>query len=378
MLFHKETGRSRARDFRAYRNQGLGLILPVKGPSFTHLMDNSGITAPKLPGAPDFQQIVAPLVPAFADLEAYLAGQVASFEPEVQPLVEYCFGHSGKKLRPILVYSMGWNPGEPVSAEITRAAAIVELVHLATLVHDDILDEAEVRHRTETLVNKHGAHVAVLLGDALFAHALHLAAQFPEVEVCRVVSLATRQVCSGEIAQTFSRGGTVPTLDAYYRMIDLKTAELFKVSAYLGGLLAGFSPGQLEAASGFARHLGIAYQIYDDAADIFAEESVAGKTLGTDMATGKFTLPVILWLQEMGQDRHQQEVEKLINGSVDPLELRSSLLRSGILERTGEAFHREISLARQAIEVVPGNNRQQRLSLLAAFVQNAWNKFTIQ
>src|SRR5210317_1855592 len=120
------------------------------------LMENSALKSSQLPGNADFQKIVEPLRPAFVELASLLASQVETFEPEVQPLVEYCFGHSGKKLRPILVFLMGLAPQKPIDPAIIKAAAIVELVHLATLVHDDILDEAEMRHRTETLVSKYG------------------------------------------------------------------------------------------------------------------------------------------------------------------------------------------------------------------------------
>ncbi|MEX0332100.1 MAG: polyprenyl synthetase family protein [Puniceicoccaceae bacterium] len=331
-----------------------------------------------LPGNADFQKIVEPLVPAFGELEAFLSRQVSSFEPEVQPLVEYCFGHSGKKLRPILVFSMGLEDFSSPTEEMVKAAAIVELVHLATLVHDDILDEAEVRHRTETVVARHGAHVAVLLGDALFAHALHLAAQFPDVEVCRRVSLATRQVCSGEIAQTFAREVGAPSTEAYYRMIDLKTAELFAVSSHLGAYLAGFSGEALQAAGDFARHLGIAYQIYDDAADIFAEEAVAGKTLGTDLATGKFTLPVLMWLDSLAPDSRQAAITSMREGDHVLDMVRQALQEHAILEKAGMAFTSQIESACHAVEAIPGKARREQLLRLANFVGSAWNKFSIQ
>lgn len=333
---------------------------------------------PAVDGSALFDSLVQPLRPAFSALEDFLDQQVHAFEPEVQPLVRYCFGHSGKKLRPLLVFSIGMDqPGE-APPDLVRAAAIVELVHLATLVHDDILDEADVRHRTETVVARQGPHVAVLLGDTLFAHALHLAAGFPEVEVCRSVSLATRQVCSGEIAQTFARGGDVPSPAAYYRIIDLKTAELFRVSAHLGAYLSGFSPKGQAAAAAFARHLGIAYQIYDDAADIFAEEEVAGKTLGTDLATGKLTLPVLLWLDGLEPGLRQQSATALASGDLSREVLQKRLHEARILEATGTAFSHQIAQAREALQAISGGWRRAQLERIAQFVDLAWNKFYIR
>jgi len=328
------------------------------------------------PARDRFQALVAPCAPAMAALEAFLAGEVGSFEPEVRPLVEYCFGHSGKKLRPLLVFAVSLDDGQPATLEIVHAAAIVELVHLATLVHDDILDRADLRHRTATVTARFGPHAAVLLGDALFAHALHLAAQFPGAEVCREVALATRQVCSGEIAQTLA-SGPAPSLAHYFRVIDLKTAELFRVSAWLGGFLAGFPPDGLEAVCRFARHLGIAYQIYDDAADLFAEEAVAGKTLGTDLATGKLTLPVLLWLESLPDSERERQRAAIAGGGLPRARLRPLLRQSGVLERVHTVFLRELDAARAAAAEVPAPHRRPRLLQLLDFVASAWNKFSI-
>lgn len=331
----------------------------------------------RVAGSEALNSVLGPMEPAFVKLDQFLAEQVEAFEPEVRPLVQYCFSHSGKKLRPILVFAMGLEDANRPAEEIVRAAAIVELVHLATLVHDDILDDADLRHRTETVFARYGSHAAVLLGDALFAHALHLASGFPEVEVCRVVSRATRQVCSGEIAQTFARGEEAPKVRDYFRMIDLKTAELFAVSAYLGAYLARFPDDKQRAAADFARHLGIAYQIYDDAADIFGREAQAGKTLGTDLATGKYTLPVLLWLERLSPSEKRDAVNRLRSDRAFRDELGALLGEAGILDSVHAVFLREIEQARQAMDQIEPGERREVLSELCDFVAAAWNKFSI-
>lgn len=196
-------------------------------------MSSSGAHENALSGASLLADLVSEYAVPFAALETFLDAQAERFEPEMVPLVRECLEHSGKKLRPLLVFLVYADGVAEMPEEVIQAGAIVELVHLATLVHDDILDEADLRHRAETMVSRYGAHVAVLLGDALFAHALELAADYPDGSVCRAVARATRQVCSGEIAQTFARRDAVPSVESYLRMIDLKTAELFKVSAQL-------------------------------------------------------------------------------------------------------------------------------------------------
>jgi octaprenyl-diphosphate synthase len=240
----------------------------------------------------DFPSVFARLRPHVAALDACLREQIEAFEPEVRDMADYCIDTSGKRIRPALVFLSGWK-NEDVSPDLVKVAAVVELVHLATLVHDDIMDEADIRRGRSTAGKSYGPEAAVLLGDALFAHALHLAAQFPTTLVCSAVSESTRKVCAGEIIQTLRRGTTEISRNDYYRVIDLKTAELFRVSCHLGSYLGGYEEDFVAGATVFGRQLGIAYQIFDDLADFFGEEQKIGKTLGTDLMSGKLTLPLM-------------------------------------------------------------------------------------
>jgi octaprenyl-diphosphate synthase len=243
----------------------------------------------------DFSGVFGLLGPHMAALDVFLRGQLEAFEPEIRSMADYCIDTSGKRIRPTLVFLSGWREdGQSPSEDLVRAAAVVELVHLATLVHDDIMDSAELRRGRRTASREYGPEAAVLLGDALFSHALHLAALFPTTEVCREVSQATRRVCSGEIVQTLRRRTTQVSRMDYFRVIDLKTAELFRVSCLLGSRLSGAPDGFVLAAEGFGRALGIAYQVYDDLADFFGTENRIGKTLGTDLLSGKLTLPLMV------------------------------------------------------------------------------------
>jgi octaprenyl-diphosphate synthase len=253
--------------------------------------------------AAGFAEVYEPVKPYLDDLDVFLQSQVAELEPEIQEHVRYVFGHSGKRLRPMLVAYSGWDgSGKNLSEDLVKLGSVIELVHLATLVHDDILDEADTRHRQETAAKKFGPAAAVLIGDVLFSHALKLAADFPTNEVCRSVAQATARVCAGEIAQTYQRGEVNYSRDCYFRVIQLKTAELFEVACRLGAKVAGYSAEFSEAAGLFGRHLGIAYQIFDDLVDLYADESMIGKTLGTDLDKGKFTLPMLLLLEKLPAD----------------------------------------------------------------------------
>ena len=246
-----------------------------------------------------FASVFALLAPHLAALDRFLHAQIAAFEPEIRAMADYCIDTSGKRIRPGLVFLSGWRGPAEIAPDLVRVAAVVELVHLATLVHDDILDEADVRRSRRTASREFGPVPAVLLGDALFAHGLHLAAQFPTTEICAAVTESTRRVCAGECVQTLRRRSIDITRADYRRIVDLKTAELFRVSCFLGSRLAGSEPGYVEAASRFGRHLGIAFQIYDDLVDFFGEETRIGKTLGTDLASGKLTLPLLALLERL-------------------------------------------------------------------------------
>lgn len=256
--------------------------------------------------AAGFNDVYAPVKPYLADLDLFLQSQVGDLEPEIQEHVRYVLGHSGKRLRPILVAYSGWKgPSASYHQDLVSLGAVIELVHLATLVHDDILDEADTRHRQQTAASKFGPAAAVLIGDVLFSHALKLAADFDTSEVCRSVAQATARVCAGEISQTYQRGDANYDRAHYFRVIELKTAELFDVSCRLGARIAGYSEAFSLAAGQFGRHLGTAYQIFDDLVDLYADESMIGKTLGTDLEKGKFTLPLLILLEKLPTDERE-------------------------------------------------------------------------
>jgi octaprenyl-diphosphate synthase len=294
------------------------------------------------------------LRPHMAALDVFLHEQIASFEPEIRAMADYCIDTSGKRIRPTLVFLSGWRDGADPAPALVKAAAVVELVHLATLVHDDIMDDADLRRNRRTAARKFGPTAAVLLGDALFSHALHLAAQFPTTEVCLVVAESTRKVCAGEIVQTMRRGSTNISRADYWRIIDLKTAELFRVSCFLGAKLAGSSDAYVEAVARFGRHLGIAYQIYDDLADFFGEERHIGKTLGTDLASGKITLPLHVLLERLPANEQAGLIEEICGQRPPRMSLRLRQMNElQVFPVVVASVHDEISAATAALEPWP-------------------------
>ncbi|MEY4034608.1 MAG: hypothetical protein RL492_1802 [Verrucomicrobiota bacterium] len=300
------------------------------------------------------------LEPHFAALESFLAEQEASFEPEVRPMVREVLAHPGKRLRPLLAFGSGAGIGP--SIDLVRGAAIVELVHLATLVHDDVLDGADQRHGADTPNRTHGAHAAVLFGDALFAHALVLASEHTSSTLCSIVARASRDVCSGEVCQTFSRDNAALSLADYQRQIRMKTAVLFEAACRVGALVAGYPQVHIDACADFGLHLGIAYQMYDDFVDLLQDDAKAGKTLGTDAASGKLTLPMLL-------ERDRRQVDILA-------ELRQGRpAREAISAETWRECFRmldaEVASAEQALTAIEGSPSPFYLLRLTGFLRQA-------
>lgn len=297
------------------------------------------------------------LAPHFAALDGELAEQVDAFEPEVRDLARYCLGCSGKRLRSMLVFLSGWRTGGMPDGELVRAAAVIEMVHLATLVHDDIMDRADLRRGRPTVSARAGDATAVLLGDALFAHAVVLSTRFPTTSICRRVAEATRRVCTGEIIQTL--GATVDepgaTAARYWRIIELKTAELFQVSCVVGAELAGRPAPIVQTLGEFGRSFGRAYQVYDDLTDFAGSRAEAGKTLGTDLASGKITLPLQTLCDRLPSGEGRALFEALRRGETPAWSQAVTQMRAlGVFDAVATTAKNEIAAAEAHLAACDG------------------------
>jgi octaprenyl-diphosphate synthase len=314
--------------------------------------------------------VFAMLAPHLAELDRFLHGQLTAFEPEIRAMVDYCLDTSGKRIRPALVFLGGWRGAGAIAPDLVRAAAVVELVHVATLVHDDIMDEAHVRRSRLTASRVYGSAPAVLLGDSLFAHGLYLATQFPTTEICAAITESTRRVCAGEIVQSLRRRSIDITRGDYRRIVELKTAELFRVSCFFGARLAGSEPGFVDAASRFGQHLGAAYQMYDDLVDFFGDESRVGKTLGTDLASGKLTLPLLELLDRLPADEATALRAEIAGERPPQFALRLRQMRElAIFPVIAGAVQAELTAATAALREWPGQPPTPLLLLLCEMLQ---------
>src|SRR5712671_6210642 len=317
----------------------------------------SGAIPERLNAEPAFswKQIIGPIEPFLEAVSERLSQQVKAFDPELIPYAEYALNGQGKHLRPALVALTASTVGKAADAHVT-VAVIIEMVHLATLVHDDVMDEAEIRRGKLTLAANWGNEIAVLFGDCLFAQALKLAASFPTPEICRAVAMATNTVCSGEILQTQHRGDFQFTREKYFKVLEMKTAELFALSCELSACLSGTTAELRLALRQFGLAFGTAYQVYDDCVDLFGSEAVAGKSLGTDLAKGKLTLPVLLlWERADGADRERMR-ELIQSWQAGSLKRMGELLsKYETLSPSLEIIQKYLEKARYALGVLPAS-----------------------
>ena len=313
--------------------------------------------------AQSWKNIINPVEPFLEAVSYRLVQQVNAFDPDIVPYADYALNGHGKHLRPALVALGAQALGHAGEAHIT-VAVIIEMVHLATLVHDDIMDEAEIRRGRLTLAANWGNDLAVLFGDCLFARALTLAASFPTPEICRAVATATNTVCSGEILQTQHKGDFQFTREQYFKVLEMKTAELFALSCDLSAFLSGASTEQRAALRQFGLDFGTAYQVFDDCVDLFGSEAAAGKSLGTDLAKGKLTLPVLL-VWERADPVEREHLEGLVQAwAPGSMSAASKLLaKYDTLAASLEIVHQYLAKARQSIQLLPQS--AGRLSLLA-------------
>ncbi len=250
------------------------------------------------------------LRPELERVESRIREQAAAFDPAVEPYVGYILNTSGKRIRPALAFLAGGATGG-VRDVHHKLAVILELIHVATLVHDDIIDGAEIRRQAPTANAKWGNALSVLLGDCLFSHALMLSTEFEESEIGRKVAIAAREVCTGEIVQTQRRFDMQLSHDEYFDIIRKKTAALFAAAMELGAQLNGEPREAYEAMRDFGFAIGTAYQIYDDCIDLVGEESEFGKTLRTDLHKGKLTLPILNLLSD-ATPRQRERLNRLL------------------------------------------------------------------
>jgi octaprenyl-diphosphate synthase len=295
------------------------------------------------------QRLYGPIAAPMEEIEKRIAAELQSPYESIGHLLRHGTQLGGKRMRPALVLLSGQCIGETTD-DHTVLGTIIEMVHTATLIHDDVLDEADTRRHVPTVNAKWSNHTSILLGDYLFAKSFRLAASLASNQACQWIGEAARLVCEGEMRQVLQRD----TLDideaTYFDILRGKTAELCRVSCQLGALHSGGSEQQVDSLGQFGNALGIAFQIADDFLDLWGDDQAVGKTLGTDIEQGKMTLPLIRLL-ETSTDRTKNRIVSILRGPAgDRLQaIRPLLEASDAKDYTESMAH---SFRRDAIEAL--------------------------
>jgi octaprenyl-diphosphate synthase len=308
-------------------------------------------------------------------VEERIRAQARAFDPAVEGYVGYAIESNGKRLRPALALLAGGATGA-IGTEHLDLAVVVELIHAATLVHDDVLDGADTRRGLPTANAKWGNSMSVLLGDCLFAHALKLASGFRSPEMMRRLAEAASEVCSGEIIQTQRRFDLTLSVPDYYRIIEMKTGALFAVATELGAFLNEAAPAAIGALRTFGLRLGTAYQIYDDVVDLAGDEAKAGKSLGSDLEKGKLTLPILYLLQNTAGSEREQICGIILSG--DDAQIKTLVVRAvetGALKSAVATGRRMVREAQTQLEAVPPGRHCEALQGLVHTLDGMFSQF---
>ena len=316
----------------------------------------------------DLMDLVECVAPQLAAVEKRFLAELKSDLTCVNTLVKHVGRFRGKMLRPTLVLLAGKATGELSDAH-TLIATVVEMVHMATLVHDDVLDEAELRRKGATINHLRGNEAAVLLGDYLISHSFHLCSSLDSQFASRSIARTTNQVCEGELLQIDNRNNFDLDEETYLKIISRKTAVLCGTCCLLGSQLAGADEATCRAMETYGMSLGIAFQMQDDILDIVGDVRTVGKTLGIDVEKGKMTLPMIHFMQHAPQEHRALLRSLLESREPDKVEkIRNLIVPSHSIDYAKDRARQLVDRARTALHSLPESDARRALDTMAEFV----------
>jgi octaprenyl-diphosphate synthase len=308
------------------------------------------------------------LAEALGEVEAIFAKQLASDLPAVNELCRHVERYRGKRLRPTLLLlsglaAAGGDAARGCGERHRRLAAVVEMIHVATLVHDDVLDEAEVRRSAPTVNRLRGNETAVMLGDYLISNAFHLCSSLGDPSLNLAIGEVTNTVCEGELLQLHHRDDLSIGEELYLAIVRRKTASLVGVCGRLGAVLAGGDAAVAEALARYGTAAGIAFQIQDDLLDLQGSAAVVGKSIGRDLEKGKITLPALLHLAAAPPQERSEILDAF--AARDASRLRERLEQGGAIARSRQRAAEFVADAKASLRGLPACEARDLLDRLA-------------
>ncbi|MGB1951509.1 MAG: octaprenyl diphosphate synthase [Marinobacter sp.] len=310
------------------------------------------------------QRIYDTVADDFSRVNDLIIKRLSSDVPMVEKIAHYIIESGGKRLRPLLVLLSSRAAGYRQDEHL-KLAAVIEFLHTATLLHDDVVDTSDMRRGRSTANARWGNAPSVLVGDFLYARAFEMMVELQNLRIMDVLSHATAVIAEGEVMQLMNVKN--PDLDEsqYMEVIHNKTAMLFEASSHTGALLAGANKTQETALKNYGKHLGLAFQLVDDVLDYRGDAEAMGKNVGDDLAEGKTTLPLI-YAMEKGVEEERQLIRQAIRkGGLDDLPAILGIVESsGALEYTMARAREQAALAADCLDALPDSPYRESLNLL--------------
>jgi octaprenyl-diphosphate synthase len=311
--------------------------------------------------------LFAPIAADMKAVDEVIRARLSSEVVLIRQVAEYIIGAGGKRLRPALVLFAAGATGYRGTHHL-ELAAVVEFIHTATLLHDDVVDESDLRRGNSTANAMFGNAAAVLVGDFLYSRAFQMMVTVDNMRVMSVLSDATNTIAEGEVLQLMNCHNADVDVEAYLRVIRYKTAKLFEAAAQLGAVLGRADPDVEQDLARFGMHLGTAFQLIDDVLDYSGDERTTGKHLGDDLSEGKPTLPLIHVMQH-GNSQQSSVVRKAIEegGREDFPAVIDAIRATGALGEARRRAQTESSLAMDALSRLPSSTYKDSLVQLTEF-----------
>ena len=296
-----------------------------------------------------------------AELEISLNNSINSEIELATEVSNYLVGSGGKRIRPaiciLVAKALGYSGND-----LIKLATSIELLHTATLIHDDVVDESQIRRGKESIHAKWDTAHGVLVGDFVYSKAFQLMAGFDDPKIIRTLADSTNRISEGEVLQLTLKNQSILSEEDYFEVIDRKTAELFKVSAITAGILCSCDDEALESLARFSSSLGIAFQIQDDILDYYGDENLIGKRLGKDFEEGKFTLPIIVALKEINEENQKKLLSLFQKGQQNDFpEILSFLDKGNVLDNTQKIFNIYADECMRELLNIPQNSYRNAL-----------------
>jgi octaprenyl-diphosphate synthase len=309
----------------------------------------------------------APIAEDMAAVDRVIRERLHSDVVLIRQVAEYIIGSGGKRLRPALVLLAAGALGYRGTAHY-ELAAVVEFIHTSTLLHDDVVDESDLRRGNQTANALFGNAASVLVGDFLYSRAFQMMVSVNNMRVLQVLADATNTIAEGEVLQLLNCHNADVDVASYLQVIRFKTARLFEAGARLGGIIGNASPEVEDGLARYAMHLGTAFQLIDDVLDYSGDETATGKHLGDDLAEGKPTLPLI-HAMEYGTAEQAKCVRHAIEqgGREGFSSVLAAIRATGALEETRRMAEEEAQLANAALAPLPDSTYKESLLELARF-----------